>query len=195
MKIIGLTGSVGSGKSTVGKWMEQYFPVKLVMTDEVAHKAYEPGNSCYVQLLQEYGEEILAEDRTIDRKKLATIVFSDEKKIKRLNAMIHPWVKEYLAEDIQKEKKAEKYGWYVIESAILFQTGLDKMCEECWFVDTKDSIRRERLKSSRGYTDEKVDAILEQQKENDSWKKHCEVVIENNEGEQEIVEKLKVILV
>ena len=53
MKIIGLTGSVGSGKSTVGKWMEQYFPVKLVMTDEVAHKAYEPGNSCYVQLLQD----------------------------------------------------------------------------------------------------------------------------------------------
>lgn len=195
MKIIGLTGSVGSGKSTVGKWMEQHFPVKLVMTDDVAHRAYEPGSSCYVQLLEEYGEKILAKDQSIDRKKLAEIVFSDEEKMKRLNALIHPWVKAYLAEDMEREKQEETFRWYVIESAILFQSGLDQMCEECWFVDTKDSIRRERLKSSRGYTDEKVDAILEQQKENDSWKTQCKVVIENNEGEQEILEKLKVILV
>lgn len=195
MKIIGLTGSVGSGKSTVGALMEKNFSVKMRMTDNIGHLSMEPGQDSYQKIVEYFGTDILREDESIDRNRLSGIVFSDVSKLEVLNGIIHPWVKAYLRRDIEEEQKSQRFSYYVIESAILFQTRLNSMCTEVWYVDAKEEIRRERLKKNRGYSDEKVDAIMRQQRENEQWKLHCDRIIENNRDETSILEQLENYLV
>lgn len=195
MKIIGLTGSVGSGKSTVGTLMEKNFSVKMMMTDNIGHLAMEPGQESYEKIVAHFGKGILREDKTIDRNQLSQIVFSDDVQLRVLNGIIHPWVKAYLRKDIEKQQAKQDVSYYIIESAILFQTELDSMCTEVWYVDAKEEIRRERLKKNRGYSDEKVDSIMRQQQENEKWKLQCQKIIENNQDENSILEQLEKYLV
>lgn len=191
MKIIGLTGSVGSGKSTVGALMEKHFSVKMRMTDNIGHLAMEPGQDSYQKIVESFGDGILREDKTIDRNRLSGIVFSDTSKLQVLNGIIHPWVKDYLRKDIAQEQARGLFSYYVIESAILFQTQLDAVCGEVWYVDAREEVRRERLKKNRGYSDEKVDSIMRQQRENEQWKLRCDKILENNSDEASILEQLK----
>lgn len=195
MKIIGLTGGVGSGKSTVGKIMQENFSLKLVMTDALGHLAMKVGTESYKKILSEFQADILQENGEIDRKKLGEIVFKDENKLDKLNQIIHPWVIEYLKKDIEEEKKRKQYQYYVMESAILFQSHLDCLCQEKWYVDAKEEIRRQRLKDSRGYSDEKIDNIFKTQEENEQYKLQCEVEISTNNGEQSILPQLEQFLV
>lgn len=195
MNVIGLTGSVGSGKSTIGKLLEEHFSVKLLMTDQIGHLAMAPGTSSYDKIVSVFQREILKEDQTIDRGKLSEIVFADAGKLEQLNGIIHPWVKDYLKETIETEKQAGRYEYCVIESAILFQTQLDQMCDHVWYVDTEDSVRRQRLKQSRGYTDAKIDSILKEQEENEQLKTRCQYVIENNGELSSVLSQLEKLVV
>lgn len=195
MKIIGLTGTVGCGKSTVGKLMQDNFSVKLVMTDSLGHLAIKKGSSGYEDVVHLFGNEILMESGEIDRKLIAKIVFESNEKLNKLNAIIHPWVKQYLEEDILKEKHLGNYQFYVIESAILFETGLNNMCQENWYIDTKDDIRRERLKVNRGYSDEKIALILSNQQEKSFFAEHCDHVVENNRSLEDVLSQIEKLLV
>lgn len=191
MKIIGLTGGIGSGKSTVGKRMEQLGTVKLQMTDEIGHIALEQGTESYNSIIENFGNSFLRENGEIDRSLLSQIVFGNQDKLEMLNSIIHPWVFEFLRKDIDKTQKENKYLYYVVESAILFQTGLDRLCEEIWYVDAAEEVRRKRLQENRGYNVKKIDSIMEQQKENDIFKKKCQVVIMNNGELAEVDTQIK----
>lgn len=195
MKIVGLTGTVGCGKSTVGKLIQDNFSAKLFMTDEIGHLVMKKGSLGYEEVVNLFGAEILNQQGEIDRKILGGIVFGDEEKLKQLNEIIHPKVKKYLEEDIAREIQNKKYLFYVIESAILIETGLNEICQECWYVDTPDDIRRKRLKESRGYSDEKIEAILSNQKGKDYFIKYCDHTIENKNLEDVLlqIEKLLVL--
>lgn len=195
MKIIGLTGTVGCGKSTIGKLMQDNFSVKLMMTDTLGHLAIKKGSSGYDKAVKLFGNEILTEQEEIDRKILGRIVFENKEKLNKLNGIIHPWVKYYLSEDITKEIQLSRYQFYVIESAILFETGLDKMCQESWYIDTQDDIRRERLKVNRGYSDEKIELILSNQREKNFFMEHCDYIIENNRNISDVLQQIKKLLV
>lgn len=194
MKIIGLTGSVGSGKSTVGTWISENYFAKMVMTDKLGHKAMEPGQTSYEKIVETFGKDIVLEDGSIDRKKLGNIVFADSAKLEMLDNIIHPWVKQYLREDIKKEQENGTYDFYIMESAILFQTNLDESCDEIWFVDVSDEVRRKRLKESRGYTDEKIDDILKKQSENVAYKQKCNLVLLNDKDKDYVLEQFKAYL-
>ena len=80
MKIIGVTGGVGAGKSTVLNYLEKRYGAKLILADLVGHEVMEPGHEAYEQVVKVFGQEIVSEDKTIDRKALGAIVFADEKK-------------------------------------------------------------------------------------------------------------------
>ena len=90
MKVIGLTGGVGTGKSTVVSLAEAKPYVKAVKADEIGHLAMEPGQTAYYDIITLFGDGILNEDRTINRKKVAEIVFADSQKLSALNGIIHP---------------------------------------------------------------------------------------------------------
>ena len=98
MKVIGVTGGVGSGKSRVLAILKEDFGAKIILADEVARQLEEPGQPGLIRLIRYFGKEILGEDGTLDRVRLATIIFRDEKALEAVNRMIHPLVWETIKE-------------------------------------------------------------------------------------------------
>lgn len=179
MKIIGITGGVGSGKSRVLSYLETKYHAVVCQADHVAWKLQEPGHECYTQIVSYFGENILNEDGTINRGKLGQIVFTDNDKLIKLNEIMHPAVKEYVVEWIERECKNEA-AYFIIEAALLLEDDYSRICDEMWYIYCDESIRRERLKLSRGYTDEKIDAIMASQLSEEIFRNECQIVIDNS---------------
>ena len=179
MKTIGITGGVGSGKSRVLSYMETKYNAVICQADHVAWKLQEPGQKCYAQIVAYFGENILDEDGTINRGKLGQIVFANKEKLYKLNQIMHPAVKEYIVEWIQRERNDET-AYFIIEAALLLEDDYSQICDEMWYIYSNESIRRDRLKSSRGYTDEKIDAIMASQLSEQIFRKECQIVIDNS---------------
>ncbi len=195
MKIIGLTGSVGSGKTTVAKIFEQEFGARILITDEIGHLFMQPEEEGYLKITEAFGKDILEEGSLqIDRKKLAALVFSDQEKLKILNGIIHPLVNGYVFDVIEEEKRKGTLPFLVIEAALLIESGYDRICDELWYVTADDAVRRERLKASRGYSDEKISSILKNQLSEDIFRKKCGKVLQNNGDIGEIAQGIKVLL-
>ena len=194
MKVIGLTGGVGTGKSTVVEMAEKKPFVKAVKADEVGHLAMQIGQSAYETIVATFGTEILMEDKTINRKRLAEIVFSDKEKLNILNGIIHPFVRLYIEKEIEQAKKSGVYRYFIIEAAILLQTGYQEICDEIWVVITKEALRRERLKQSRGYSEEKITSIMKEQMSDEEFLKYATVAIENNGEIEKVQRKLDLLL-
>ena len=180
MKIIGITGGVGSGKSRVLSYMEEKHQAVICQADHVAWKIQEPGQECYHKIVEEYGTSILNEDKTINRKALGQIVFHNDGKLLVLNAIMHPAVKEAIKCAIEDEK-AKGTELFVLEAALLIEEHYDEICDELWYIYTDEQIRRNRLKESRQYSDEKIDAIMATQLSEDVFRRECQRVIENSE--------------
>ena len=104
MKIIGITGGVGSGKSEVLKFLEKNYQATVCEADKMAHKLQMPGERCYERIVEHFGAEVLDDEKEIDRKKLGAIVFADAEELQFLNQMIHPEVKRDFLERIQSER-------------------------------------------------------------------------------------------
>lgn len=179
MKIIGITGGVGSGKSAVLQLLQQEYGAVVVQLDEVAKKLQKKGTPCWNEIVEAFGTEILDEAKELDRKKLAQIVFQDQEKLARLNAIVHPAVKQYVLLDIEEKRKA-KTSLYVLEAALLLEAGYDKICEETWFIYTEESIRRARLKASRGYSDNRITDMIKSQNPESYFRRNCTRMIDNS---------------
>ena len=179
-KIIGITGGVGAGKSTVLDFLEEKYQAYVMKADEIGHLVMEPDTACYQQILACFGEEILAEDQKIDRKKLGAIVFADREKLAMLNAIVHPAVKEFIKNTVLMEKQTEKVPFVVVEAALLLEEHYEEICDEIWYIYVDDAVRRVRLKQSRGYSDRKIDDILKNQQKDSVFRKSCQFVVDNS---------------
>ena len=158
MKIIGVTGGVGAGNSTVLNYLEKRYGAKLILADLVGHEVMEPGHEAYEQVVKVFGQEIVSEDKTIDRKALGAIVFADEKKRMILNRIIHPAVRQEILRRLE-EAELLHLSSVVVEAALFLEENYDAFCDETWYIYTDEKIRRQRLKESRGYSDERIDQI------------------------------------
>ena len=105
MKIIGITGGIGSGKSQVLSYLEEAYGAACCQADQVARRLQQKGTKCHRRIVEHFGEDILDENGRLDRPKLAGIVFSNKAQLRILNEIVHPAVKEKLREIIQKEEK------------------------------------------------------------------------------------------
>ena len=179
MKIIGITGGVGSGKSRVLSYMEEQFNAFICQADHVAWELQTPGQRYYLQIVEHFGREILHDDETIDRKKLGQIVFNDNEALLVLNAIMHPAVKEEIRNRIcnASENGCE---YFIIEAALLLEDNYKQICDELWYIYTDEKTRRLRLKESRAYSDEKIDAIMASQLSEEIFRKECQIVIDNS---------------
>lgn len=178
MRVIGLTGGIGSGKTVAANILQELLSAELLITDHLGHIAMEKDSAGYVQILETFGEELKDDSGEIDREQMAKIVFSDEKKLQMLNEIIHPIVIAYIEDYIAKRK--EKKGVIILESAILFESGCDRLCEEIWYLYVPEDIRKARLKEGRGYSDAKSDSIMEKQMAAESFRKRCQREIVNS---------------
>jgi dephospho-CoA kinase len=155
------------------------------MADLVAHHIEEPGQACYYRIVENFGSSILNSDTTINRQRLAGIVFEDETKRLKLNQIVHPLVKEYIIGEIEKERRNGQIEFFIIEAALLLEDKYEVICDEVWYIHSKDELRRERLKSSRGYSDEKIDLIMKSQMKQEEFESKCDKIIDNNLSEKD----------
>ena len=179
MKIIGITGGVGAGKSTVLDYLREQFHAYVIQADQVGHQVMEPGEICYSQVIALFGEHILKKDKTIDRKVVSDVVFGNEEKLKKLNGIIHPAVRQSVLEEIQLQKE-KKTAIVVVEAALLLEEHYEKFCDKVWYVHTDREIRINRLMENRGYSREKSESIISSQAPDEYFAKHADYIIRNN---------------
>lgn len=179
MKIIGITGGVGAGKSTVLDYLREQFHAYVIQADQVGHQVMEPGEICYSQVIALFGEHILKKDKTIDRKAVSDVVFGNEEKLKKLNGIIHPAVRQSVLEEIQLQKE-KKTAIVVVEAALLLEEHYEKFCDKVWYVHTDREIRISRLMENRGYSREKSENIISSQAPDEYFAKHADYIIRNN---------------
>ena len=179
MIILGITGAVGAGKSTIMNRLRERYGAYTIQADQVGHLLMKKGQICYDAILKQFGEEILAENGEIDRKKLGGIVFSNRRLLLKLNHIIHPAVKQHIL-DMVEEKRQEGCALFAMEAALLLEEHYDAICDDLWYIYVNDEVRRSRLKADRGYSDEKITEILENQLEDGIFRERCRYVVENN---------------
>ncbi len=189
MKVIGITGGVGSGKSRVLSYLEEKHHAVICQADYVAWELQKPGQKCYLEIVEYFGTSILNDDKTINRKALGQIVFGNEAQLHVLNAIMHPAVKSEIQKHISQEKE-NGTRLFLLEAALLIEEHYDEICDELWYIYTDEQIRRQRLKESRQYSDEKIDAIMALQLTEEMFRKACKIVIENNGMFEETCAKL-----
>lgn len=182
MKVIGITGGVGAGKSTVLDIIRDSCSCFIVIADEAAHEVERKGQPCYYELVGLLGEDILAPDGEIDRKKMAGRIFSDDNTelLTGVNAIVHPRVKEYILKLIDEHGRSGDVDYFFIEAALLIEDGYKEICDELWYVYASEKVRAERLKRSRGYSDKKTEEIMRSQSEEAVFRENCDRIIEND---------------
>lgn len=191
MKFIGITGGVGAGKTTVLAAIEKQFSAKILLADEIAHLLMEPGTNCYDRLRELFGQDdVWQQDGSFDRGKLAGVLFSDAQKRSKLNAIVHPAVKEYVLEQVQLERERGQYEYLFLEAALLIEEGYDQLCDELWYIYTSEENRRARLIAGRGYSDQKIDDIFASQKSEEEFRKYCTREIDNNQDIDFVIKQL-----
>lgn len=194
MKIIGITGGVGAGKSAVLDILKQDYQSFVVQADLVAHELMAPGNISYEKIVAFFGESILNENKTINRKRLGEIVFSQKEKLEILNSFVHPEVKNKIKELIREEEEKNRYDFFIIEAALLLEDHYEEICDEIWYIYAKKEIRKERLKQSRGYSEEKIQKMMDCQLSEDVFQSRCNRTIDNSGKIKDTREQIKKIV-
>ena len=191
MKVYGITGGAGTGKSEVIKMLQQNFGGCVIMSDEVARELMQKGNISYQLIVEYFGRDILMDDGEIDRKKLADHVFNNKEALEKLNSMTHPYVKDEIRKLIAEAEASGECRFVALESAILLECGYEDICDEFWYVYTKPEIRRQRMKETRNYSDEKVDSVMRNQQPEEVFFEQCSFVIKNNTTLSDVYAQLK----
>lgn len=194
MRVIGITGGVGSGKTYILNYLKRKYGAKILIADKIGHQVMKKGTIGYQQILELFSKDVLDNHGEISRPKMAQIIFSDEKKRLLLNEIIHPQVKAYIKEEIRKERFKKETDLVVIEAALLIEDHYEALCDEFWYIYTKDEIRRERLKLNRGYSEEKINAIFASQATEEIFRKHCSIVIDNNSSQDQVYRQIDLIM-
>ena len=191
MLVIGLTGGVGAGKSSVLKVLEEHCNCKIILADDVGNKVKEPGQSCYLKIVDLLGTDILNDDSTIDRVRMAEKIFADTKILEQVNHIIHPAVEDYISNSIQTEREKKKIDVFFLEAALLIEAGYIPYLDELWYIFSEKDVRIKRLKESRGYSDEKIGQIMTKQLSDQEFRKYADVVLDNSHEFPKTLEQIK----
>ena len=191
MKTVGLTGGIGSGKSTVSQILAE-LGAFIIDADKVGHEIYLPGKEAWRQVVAEFGRDILADDQTIDRKKLGAIVFASDEARKKLNSIVHP----LMFHDIRRratEKRAEGFtNPIVVEAAILIEANWLPLVDEVWVVVTGKSAVIERVAVQRGLSARDTEARIASQLADAERLKHANVVIRNDGSLEDLKKQIRI---
>lgn len=195
MKVIGITGGVGCGKSTVLELIENNFNAFVIKADDVGKTVLDKGTAGYKNVMELFGEEILLDSGEIDRNRLADIVFHDKKKLMVLNSIVHPLVKKTIVEEMARIRCTDRYDFFVVEAALLLEDHYEVFCDEVWYIYADEKTRKRRLVESRGYSEEKIQGIMKNQLQEEEFRKRCDRIVDNSRTEGETLNQLKKMLV
>lgn len=185
--ILGLTGSVGSGKSTVADMLRVTGQAEIIDADAIVHELQQPGQACLKQIADEFGKEILLPDGSLDRGKLAGIVFENPERLERLNAIIHPLVWQTMQERVAA---FSGHPLVVLMVPLLYEIGADKMCGKVIVVTVSEAERERRLMKRDGLTRQQIDRRLDAQMPQKEKETRADFVIDNSGTPQETLKQV-----
>ena len=184
MRIIGLTGGIGSGKSFVAQVAEKNFSVLHISSDEIARRQMQKGGISYKRVVEEFSgmtDDLLCEDGEINRTALSKLVMNDPVLLKKLDAITHPAVIDEINTNIAIEDERKIFSAVLVETALLYEAGIDRMCDEVWYVCAPVATRSARLVNMRGYSTEKTEMFLKNQQPEEEFLRRSDRTVPNGE--------------
>ena len=178
MKIIGLTGGIASGKSTVSAYLQEK-GASIIDADAIAHELLAPGKPLYEAYRQHFGDKILLSDGQLDRRVIGKLVFSDPAEREWIDATAHPLIQHEICQRV-RQYQAEKKSLIVLDVPLLFESGWDKMAEKVCLVYAEEKIQQERLMKRNGYGREEAAARIAAQMPLEEKKKRADCLIDNS---------------
>ncbi|HRT67290.1 MAG TPA: dephospho-CoA kinase [Bacteroidota bacterium] len=196
MKVVGITGGIGSGKTTLAKIIEE-FGYKVIYTDDLAKKIMKENQNVRKRIIETFGENSYNSDSTINNKYISEIVFGgteeSKRKLHELNRIVHPAViDEMIKETEQLEKNGEEIVF--IESALIYEIGIEEGFDYIIVVDAKEDIRAKRAAKRLGITIEEVQERMRQQNYTQVEKNLADFVIGNNGTIEELKDRARFII-
>ena len=189
MKIIGLTGGIGSGKSTVAQFLAEMGAV-ILDADKVGHEALQPGTVPWREVVAAFSEQIVAPDGGIDRERLGKIVFENPEALSRLNRILHPWIYGVVEAQLG-EYRREGADVVVLEVPLLLEAGWTPLVDEVWVTVASESTVIRRLKERTGFSESESLARIRTQLPAGERIKRADVVINNDGNLDELKAKVK----
>jgi dephospho-CoA kinase len=183
--VIGLTGGIGAGKSTVTQMLEE-LGAAVIDADKVGHQIYLPDLPAWREIVETFGREVLHADRTINRQALGKLVFADPEALRTLNRIVHPKMFARMAELIAELRARGGMKAIVIEAAILIEANWQPLADQIWLVVASEPVVIERLARQRNLSPEQVRTRIAAQLSNEERLKHTHVVIRNDGSLDEV---------
>jgi len=180
MKTIGITGGIGSGKSEILNYLKDSYCCIVLKADDIANELKEPDQECYLPIVELLGITVLDNFGKINNQRMAEILFSDSIKRKQIEMIIHPAVKKQIQSQIKIEQEKGGTDFLFVEAALLIEDHYDEILDELWYVYADETVRRNRLKKSRGYSDDKISTIFSEQLTENEFRNSCGVTIDNS---------------
>jgi len=178
MKVIGLTGGILTGKSTISQMLAEKGAV-IIDADKVGHQAYQPHTEIWREVVAAFGRGILKEGGDIDRKKLAQIVFNDHQALAKLNGIMHPRMHDMIGREIERLRK-DGTKTVVLEAAILIEAHWTDLVDEIWVSVAPEASVIKRLQDRGGLTEEQAKARIRSQISTEERLKHANVIVDTN---------------
>ncbi len=186
MHVIGLTGGIASGKSTVARFFRDQ-SVSVLDADVLGHRTYDPGTDTFAAVVEAFGQDLVAADGTIDRRVLGAKVFGKPEELKRLTDVVWPGIRK-LASQALSELETAGTKLAVLEAAVLFEAGWEDLTDEIWVVVVEPELAVERLAARNGLDADAARARIASQLSNAERTSRADLVIENN-SDLEALEK------
>lgn len=188
MKIIGLTGGIASGKSTVSRALRELGAI-IIDADEVAHAIMEPGKPAWEDIAEHFGFDLLNQDHTINREKLGEIVFNNPQRLQELNRITHPRVMEQFKHMLQSIKTQQPDAVVFMEVPLLYETHMERICDEVWVVWVDEETQVQRLMQRDGLSREDALKRIDAQMPLDEKARRADFVIDNRFSIEETIAK------
>ena len=178
MKVIGLTGGISSGKSTVSQFLAELGAV-IINADEIGHEAFKPDTELWHAVVSAFGKQIIASDGAIDREKLGAIVFSNPEALARLNRIMHPRMRDMVKAQLEEYQRQE-VSVVILEAPLLLEAGWTSLVDEVWVATAPKATVLKRLKERTGLSESESLARLRSQLPAKERLKHADVVIDTD---------------
>ncbi len=178
MTVIGLTGGIASGKSTVSQMLSE-LGATVIDADKVGHEAFRPHSDAWREVVSAFGSGILGQNEEIDRGKLADIVFSDSNALEQLNRIMHPLMYRIVEQRIEALRR-QRVKVVVLEAPLLIEASWTDLVDQVWVTVAPESDVIDRLCSQKGFTEQQARARLNSQMTVAEKSKYADVVIEND---------------
>ena len=190
VSVIGVTGGIGSGKSTASQILGE-LGATVIDADQVGHKIYLPDTPGWREIVEAFGEDVLAPDRTVDRSKLGPIVFSASEALETLNKITHGKIYSFIQGQIDYIGQRQRTDVVVVEAAILLEAKWESLVDQLWVVAASVDVAIDRLQTYKNFTKEQARARITAQLSNEERMARADKVIWNNHGLAELREAVE----